>query len=116
MTKATLCKDAKLKKQDEKEFEYHRDHYDIFYVTKGSMMIILGDQLEKTGDNFKPEKDFGTSGGSVYSEVVILQPGQSLVVPPLQLHKPGLIAREFKKDHHKECDFILVKVAKEDLK
>jgi len=86
----TVFKDIKLKKPEEKEFEYHERHHDLFTVISGSVEIHIGSNGFVSRKDYNKDKDFGTCMPLEY-KIKKLYQGESIRVSAGTPHKPGLI-------------------------
>lgn len=90
-----IFNDLKLKLPNEKEFELHKYHDDIFFCLDGELkiQILLSGFLE---ESYNEEKDFAIikpTGESVIDEI-ILKKGEAYRVGKNVPHKPNLCTND----------------------
>ena len=74
----------------EKNYEAHRRYADIHYVISGTELIGVAPVTECAGvAEFSEADDFGLYTPGDREAWVVLRPGELLVTPPCDAHKPG---------------------------
>lgn len=75
---------------DEKNYEAHRRYADIHYVVSGTELIGVApvDECAAVGE-FSEADDFGLYVAGDREAWVTLRPGELVVTPPCDAHKPG---------------------------
>ena len=74
----------------EKSYEAHRRYADIHYVIEGSELIGIAPvgECSPVGEFSEPD-DFGLYESGARESWVALRPGELVVTPPCDAHKPG---------------------------
>ena len=74
----------------EKDYEAHRRYADIHYVISGTELIGVApvEECASTGD-FSEADDFGLFVPGARESWVVVRPGEFVVTPPCDAHKPG---------------------------
>ena len=75
---------------DEKDYEAHRRYADIHYVISGTELIGVAPvgECAPVGE-FSEADDFGLFAPGGRESWVVVRPGELVVTPPCDAHKPG---------------------------